>query len=137
LCPRSICTVSTGAPGAYKSFLLADLCGCVAGGRAWLPPLNGENGDGMPVLPGAAVWLDFDNGRRRTHDRFAALGRALQLPESSPLSYYSMPTPSLDPRSRDHVSGLVDLLKEAGAKLVVIDNLGAIIRHRIDRNFGF
>ncbi len=36
-----------GAPGTLKSFLLADLAVCVAGGLEWLPPapwLNGSRG---------------------------------------------------------------------------------------------
>lgn len=115
-----------GAPGCLKSFLLADLAVCVASGNPWLQPLPGENGEALTVHPGPVVWLDFDNGQRRTHDRFAALGRALKLPEETPLYYYSMPSPWLNSDSKGQVAELSELIKGHGARLVVIDNLGAV-----------
>ena len=66
-----------GAPGCLKSFLLADIVGCVVGSQGWLPPLPGSTGKAYNVTQSPVVWLDFDNGKRRTDDRFAAIGRAL------------------------------------------------------------
>ena len=115
-----------GQPGGYKSFLMADLAACVASGSPWLSPAPGENGAAFPVTPGVAVWLDFDNGKRRTHDRFAALGRARNLPEDTPLAYYSMPTPWLNTDNKGQIAELAELIKARGARLVIIDNLGAV-----------
>lgn len=122
-----------GAPGTLKSFLLADLAVCVAGGLEWLPPapwLNGSRGNaagrGIPTRQRSVMWLDFDNGRRRTHDRFGALGRARGLPPDVPLYYYSMPTPWLDASDKASVGALAARIREFGVQLVLIDNLGVI-----------
>lgn len=122
-----------GAPGTLKSFLLADLAVCVAGGLEWLPPapwLNGSRGQaggrGIPTLRRPVMWLDFDNGRRRTHDRFGALGRARALPPDAPLFYYSMPSPWLDASDKASVGALAARIREFGVHLVMIDNLGVI-----------
>ena len=61
-----------GAPGTLKSMLLADLCVCVAMGAPWLSPLPGESGSGLSTLQVPVMWLDFDNGRRRTDERFGS-----------------------------------------------------------------
>jgi hypothetical protein len=114
-----------GSPGSLKSFVLADLACSVAGGKEWLPHVNGA-GNGFKTKKSAVVWLDFDNGTRRTHDRFAALGRAHQLPEDAPLYYYSMPTPWLDAGNKQHIHELTDIINIHQANLVVIDNLGAV-----------
>lgn len=122
-----------GAPGTLKSFLLADLAVCVAGGLEWLPPApwlngsrNGSGGRGIPTRQRAVMWLDFDNGRRRTHDRFGALGRARGLPPDAPLFYYSMPSPWLDASDKASVGALAVRIREFGVQLVLIDNLGVI-----------
>jgi len=109
-----------------KSFLLGDLACCVAGGINWLPSIQNNPGDALTVIQAPVVWLDFDNGQRRTHDRFAALGHALKLPEDAPLYYYSMPEPKLDARNKAQMEILASIIESHSAKLVVIDNLGAI-----------
>ena len=115
-----------GAPGSMKSFFLADLAACIAGGRNWLTPLPGEAGAAIPVSQGPVLWLDFDNGQRRTHERFSAVGHGLNLPEDAPLYYFSMPSPWLDADNKAHIGELAELIKSYGALLVVVDNLGAI-----------
>lgn len=113
-------SVFYGAPGTLKSFLLADLCGHVAGGTAWLPgtPIRCEQ---TPVL-----WVDFDNGTRRTDARFDAIGRAMELSEQAPLYYTSMPEPPLVAHDFASMEALRDAAFETQARLVVIDNLGLI-----------
>lgn len=81
------------------------------------------------------MWLDFDNGRRRTHDRFAALARARNLPPETPLFYYSMPTPWLDSSDKASVGDLSLRIQDKGAKLAIIDNLG-VVSGDADENSG-
>lgn len=116
-----------GAPGSLKSFLLADLACCVAGGTNWLPSMpNSNNVQALPTNQSPVLWLDFDNGVRRTNERFAVLGKALNLPTIAPLNYFSMPTPLLNVGDATHVKDLTEIICHYLAKLVVIDNLGSI-----------
>lgn len=122
-------SVVYAAPGALKSFILADLAACVASGEAWLPPahwLPNNTATGMTTRPAPVVWCDFDNGRRRTHDRFKALGKARSLPTDIPLRYYSMPNPWLDATNKASIGDLILRVNDIGAGLVVIDNLGVV-----------
>lgn len=116
-----------GAPGSLKSFFLADTAVCVAGGLPWLSPLPDDH-EVRPknTIQSPVLWLDFDNGTRRTDERFGALGRAYNLPGDLPLHYISMPSPWLDASNRDAVSNLADRITARGAQLVVVDNLGVV-----------
>jgi hypothetical protein len=127
-----------GAPGTLKSFLLADLTLCAAAGSDWLPPapwINGNLAHSVPTRQSPGMWLDFDNGRRRTHDRFGALGRARQLPVDTPLYYYSMPSPWLDASSKGSIGDLSLRMQDRGVRLVVVDNLG-VVSGDADENSG-
>ena len=115
-----------GSPGSFKSFLLADLACCVASGKNWLPPFGDPNGKGQPVIQGCAVWIDFDNGQRRTLDRFKALGTAMGLPNDVPLRFTSMPFPGFDARDENQITELQVIIEEQHAKLVIFDNLATI-----------
>ncbi len=115
-----------GAPGTMKSLLLADNCICVASGARWLEnlpnaPHCGFNTQAVPVM-----WLDFDNGRNRTDERFEAVARARGVDVSLPLTYYAMPTPWFDASDSKAVDALIERIKREGAQLIVIDNLGVI-----------
>jgi hypothetical protein len=57
-----------GAPATMKSMVMADLCGCIVAGNDWLRGVNGDN-TGIPTQQGAVLWLDMDNGQRRTDQR--------------------------------------------------------------------
>ena len=72
------------------------------------------------------MWLDFDNGQRRTHERIAALIRARKLPEATPLYYASMPDPTLDAGDTESIRALAARLLDRNIGLVMIDNLGVI-----------
>lgn len=115
-----------GAPGTMKSLLTADLLTCVAAGLPWLDPLPGQNAKPFQTVQSPVLWIDFDNGRRRTHDRFEAFARARNLPADTQLYYTSMPTPWLDASDQLAVDQLTNRIKRFEAKLVVLDNLGTI-----------
>lgn len=118
-----------GSPGTLKSFWLADLMVCVAAGEAWLPPapwIVDNAAKSIITHKSPTMWADFDNGRRRTHDRFAALGRARNLPADSDLIYYSMPAPWLDASDKASIGALASRMLSHGTKLLVVDNLGVV-----------
>ena len=116
-----------GSPGDFKSFLLADMALCIAAGKPWLPAASWQPGARpFNTRQSAVIWIDFDNGRRRTDDRFAALGRARSLPEDTPLYYYSMPTPGLDAGKDELIGQLSQRMTAHAAGVVVIDNLKTI-----------
>lgn len=114
------------APGQLKSMLLADAAVCVAADRPWLPPLPSTDGAPFAVRQFPVLWIDLDNGRRRTDDRFAALGRARNLPADIPLHYVSMPTPWPNLSTPTTANDLAGLISHLHAGLIVIDNLGLI-----------
>jgi RecA-family ATPase len=97
--------------------LLGDMAVCVAAGRSWLQ---------REVIQSPVLWIDFDNGQRRTHERFAALARARSLPDNTPLSYVSMPQPWLNAESPEDIEKLMNRIVKNNIKLVCIDNLGLI-----------
>jgi len=114
-----------GAPGTLKSMLLSDMAVSVAAGYRWLTK-TAQPLTGLITHPGAVMWLDFDNGQRRTHERFAALARARNLPDSIPLYYYSMPQPILAAGETESIRALAARIVDRDVRLVVIDNLLAI-----------
>lgn len=117
-----------GHPGSLKSMVIADLCGAVVSGGNWLPPSADKiltNGD-FKTVQGPVVWIDFDNGKRRTDERFRAIGKARKLSLDAPLYYYSMPSPCLDASDKDQMDQLAQRCLGFQAKLVVVDNLAAI-----------
>ena len=127
LLPCPSLDVVYGGPGSLKSMLLADLCVCVASGQPWLETFAfGKPGITIPTIQAPVLWIDFDNGLRRTDERFDAFGKARNLPPDIPLRYVSMPTPWLDASNPTIVTQLADLICSIGAKLIVIDNLGLV-----------
>jgi len=128
LLPAPSLSIVYGGPGSLKSMLLADLCVCVASGERWLAPLPGAivSAPALAVQRAPVLWLDFDNGTRRTDERMEAFGRARDLPATTPLHYVSMPTPWLNVAQLPMIADLAKLIQRIGAKLVVIDNLGLV-----------
>ncbi len=123
-----------GAPGTLKSFVMADLAVSVAAGKLWLPPAPWQpGGAGIETKQAPVMWLDFDNGELRTHERFGSLARARDLPESTPIFYYSMPMPWLDASKPETISQMILRAKEKETGLIVIDNLG-LISGGVDEN---
>lgn len=127
LFPLPSLNIVYGAPGTLKSLIMADLAICVAAGELWLPPaawMPGATGFATKHTP--AMWIDFDNGARPTHERIGALARARNLPTDIPLYYYTLPTPWLDASKPESIGNLINRIISRGAQLVVIDNLGLI-----------
>lgn len=114
-----------GPPAAMKSMILADMCACIVGGLDWLPGAAG-NGRGIATTQGPVFWVDMDNGTRRTDERIDAVARAHSLAETAAFHYVSMPMPPLNVADLDMMIYLKTVIRELGAKLTVIDNLGLI-----------
>ena len=91
LLPCPSLSIVYGAPGTLKSFQLADLAVCVAGGKPWLEPLNGQQCRSFETKQASVFWLDFENGPKRTDERFEALAKGHKQPKNIPLHYSSMP----------------------------------------------
>lgn len=119
------CNIVYGGPGSLKSMILADLALCVAAGLPWLADEKGM--DGYATTQAPVIWVDFDNGRRRTHERFDAIGQAHNIHPDTPIFYYSMPRPQLNLTSFDQGSALLHLVMAAKARLLIVDNLGLTI----------
>lgn len=116
-----------GAPGSLKSMLLADLAACVVSGRPWLAPAPGTSTmPGLATTAGPVTWVDLDNGERRTDDRFMAVGKAYNLPDSAPLRYISMPQGGLQIDDDKQAERLAQTLVLLGASLLILDNLSTV-----------
>jgi hypothetical protein len=116
-----------GIPGCFKTFLLGDMALCVAAGIDWLGPLPSGGAPARSVNQAPVLWIDADNGARRMHERFEALGRARNIdPEAVPLYYVSLPTPPFRADCAVSVGGLIELCQTKEIGLVVLDNLGTI-----------
>lgn len=115
-----------GAPGCLKSMLIADLAVCVAGGQNWLEPNDCKAPPSRATIRTPVLWCDFDNGQRRTDERFGALARMRRLPDTTPLHYVSLPTPWLVASDPNSMGDLYARIKRLGVGLMIIDNLGTI-----------
>jgi hypothetical protein len=98
---------------------------CVAGGLPWLPGLFGSN-QGAAVIQSPVIWIDLDNGQRRTDERVDAMSKAMHLPDETPFYYLSMPSPSLVATDIESMGLLDDEIDRLHARMVVIDNLGLV-----------
>jgi len=129
LLPCPSLSIVYGGPGSLKSMLLADLAVAIVAGAKWLEPLptsTSEPGVTFATSQAAVLWVDFDNGIRRTDERIEAFARARQLAPDAPLHYVSMPQPWLDASKATMMAELAELITTLNAKLIIIDNLGLI-----------
>lgn len=120
-----------GPPGSMKSMILADLAVCVSLGKPFLGAMEGggqKPGRTFLTRKSPVLWIDMDNGRRRTDVRFEALGRAHGATVNDDLlKYISMPNPIFDGSSAGFMAVLSVLIKAHQFRLVVVDNLGLAI----------
>jgi hypothetical protein len=124
-----------GPPGCLKSMLLAEATVCTAAGLPWLEPLPGQTVRPFQTISTPALWVDFDNGPRRTHERLEAFGRTRSLSTDIPLAYVSMPSPWLDASDKTMVDRLITLVRDNGFGIIALDNLGTI-SGGVDENSG-
>lgn len=137
LLPCPCLAIVYGGPGSLKSMLLADMAICIASGRKWLEALPDEANPGITFRTEQApvLWIDFDNGTRRTDERIDAFAKTRELPDDTPIHYVSMPTPWLDASLRPMIEELAKLVKHLKAKLIIIDNLG-LVTGDVEENSG-
>jgi hypothetical protein len=126
-----------GGPGSLKSMLLADMAVCIASGHKWLEAMPSEDNPGITFRTeqNPVLWIDFDNGTRRTDERIDAFAKTRELPVDTPLHYVSMPTPWLDASLRPMIEELAKLVKHLKAKLIIVDNLG-LVTGDVEENSG-
>lgn len=128
-----------GGPGSLKSMVLTDMALCVSAGKTWLDPLpnDAHNIPGVTFTThqAPAMWIDFDNGPRRTSERVGALGRGHDLPPDTPFQYLSLPNPWLDASDPTQVREMAKWAKYHKSKLIIIDNL-SLISGDTDENSG-
>lgn len=115
LFPLPSMSILYGPPGTMKSMLMGSALLHVAGGIPWL---------GRKVIQSPTMWLDIDNGKRRTDERFEALARYLKLNEHTPFFYYSMPTPMFNAGDIEAITLMANRMISRSIKMLVIDNLG-------------
>lgn len=117
LFPAGSLSIVYGPPGSLKSMVMGDATIAASSGGKWL---------GRDVMQVSSLWIDLDNGKRRSHERFEALARARNLPEDTPFYYVSMPTPWLNAGKLSDIDALERRINTYNVKMVVIDNLGLI-----------
>lgn len=139
LLPVPSLSIVYGGPGSLKSMILVDLALCVAGGVPWLETLPSDDqavpGATFPTKQAPVLWVDFDNGPRRTRERIGAIGRGHELPIDTPMRYLSMPSPWMDASRREFIDDVARYVKVGGYRLVIVDNLG-LINGGIEENSG-
>lgn len=131
-----------GAPSSLKSFILADMAMCIAMGIQWLqqplqlgvPVTALKKPTAKTVTQSAVLWVDFDNGLRRTHERFDMLGKGHNTLDTAPIYYTSMASPPLMLNDKKSVQYITTLIKLLDVRLVVIDNLGTVTGAKVDEN---
>jgi hypothetical protein len=138
LFPLPSLAIVYGAPGTLKSFLLLDLEICLAAGPkvvpGWLCPLTRSRQVRPRMIRQAStLWVDFDNGPRRMHERAAAIGRAYDLPPAIGFHYVSMPNPWLDASQPLGLDPLRAAIEHHQAKMIVLDNL-LLIKGNLEEN---
>ena len=115
--------VNYGAPGSLRSFGFACLAICIARLYPRLPFKLNEISPEPVVSQRLAVLLDFDSGKRRTHERVTAFGKILRVPDDTP-RFYLMLAPWVDKGKISQVRALAETIKMHKCKRITIDNLG-------------
>jgi hypothetical protein len=120
-----------GPPGTLKSMLLMDLGVCVGMGRPWL-----QGGDLPPfkTVKSPVLWLDLDQGEAIMLQRLGALSRGLGASgENCSFLFKSLPAEGFDLTRMAQVGDMSLRIKDLGAQMVCIDNLG-VAKGNADEN---
>ncbi len=120
-----------GEPGCKKSFVVADLCVCLAMGKLWIPPAPLTNQGSFTTRlckRSRVLWLDDDNGRELTVRRFQQLALAHKFDDSELLD--NLHIRCFDDTGIDLSTGpgqrrLVATIQKYRYDVVVIDNYKA------------
>ena len=129
-------SVFYGRPGGLKTQFTVSMAAAVAAGQKWLTQLPSSVDDlGFETIKSPVLFIDFDSGRDDMDEKIEAAARGMNLMESDPLIYYSMPMPRLNCREESSVHLIEMIIRAEGAKLVIIDNLG-LISGAADENSG-
>ena len=83
-------------------------------------------GVGAAVKQSPVIWIDMDNGQRRTDQRVDAMSKTRHMSSDAPFYYISMPTPSLIAHDVESMGILHDEVVLLNARMIVIDNLGLV-----------
>lgn len=127
LLPVPSLTAMYGAPGGLKTMLVLDMVMAVLSGEPFLDPLPGmDRVSPFNTQPCGVMWVDVDNGERRSLDRMKALGKARNIPEEAPFYFVSFPTPPFVASNQDSVDFLIENAALGEVKLIIFDNLGTI-----------
>lgn len=105
-----------GDSGSKKTFVMTDCCVCVAGGKDWLD---------FPTTPGPVLIVDEESGEVRLNRRLGAAMRAHSCGAELPLYYVTLAR--VDIRNPEDINMLQALIKQTGARLVVIDSMIDVI----------
>jgi hypothetical protein len=132
--------ITYGPPGNFKTFLMMDLAMSIAEGADWLPPERDSQGrpiddvQAFPVNKYRVLWVDLDQGKRRTMDRLAMLARGHNCDTiGTTLYFYTMPFPPLDASSEKDMEALEHRIRTLGVRVVFVDCL-ATVSGSIDEN---
>lgn len=123
LIPEASLNIVYSPPGELKSMLLADMAVNVANGTPWLPEKGPESGHRFGTQKASVLWVDVDNGKRRTADRFEALANGNNVPATADLKYISCPDPHPDFNNPGFVKKLGKLVGTNKVEMLFLDNL--------------
>ena len=118
-----------GGLGSLKTMILEYLAACVASGSRFLDvfPLDGvPAGKSFATVKNPVLWVDFDNGKRRTQARLGAMLGGAKSHTGHPSRLRLSPVPHLDASTTRKHSQPALLIKSKGYKLIIVDNLGLI-----------
>lgn len=101
-----------GAPGSKKTWSMIDQAVCLAMGKAWM---------GRITKPTRVLWLDEDNGERRTLARLGQSLRAHEAPADTPI--FSMSLAGVNLNDETSVEHLVRIITDKQIGAVYLDTL--------------
>ena len=113
-----------GASGTLKTNLILDMAVCVALGRKWLTDIDDK--EGYETKKNQVLWVDADSGIRALDIRIGAMLKTYKGNAKSPIAYASFFSPAFQASGSDPklVPGVIELIEDLKAKMVVFDNLG-------------